>query len=43
MSRVFTVGFEIDRAKATAKYLDGVLTLTLPKMVSAHIEPLRVE
>lgn len=43
MSRVFTVGFEIDRAKATAKYLDGVLTLTLPKMVSAHIKPLRVE
>jgi HSP20 family protein len=43
MSRIFTLGFDIDRAKATAKYLDGVLTLTLPKMVSAHIEPLRVE
>lgn len=42
-SRVFTLGFEIDRAKAAAKYLDGVLTLTLPKMMSAHIEPLVVE
>jgi HSP20 family protein len=42
-SRVFTLGFEIDRTKAVAKYLDGVLTLTLPKLVSAHMQPLTVE
>lgn len=41
-SRVFTLGHEIDRAKAVAKYLDGVLTLTLPKFVPAHVEPLIV-
>jgi len=42
-SRVFTLGFEVDRAKAEAKYTDGVLTLTLPKLVSAHVEPLVVK
>lgn len=43
MSRMFTLGQEIDRAGATAKYLDGVLTLTLPKKASAHAEPLVVQ
>lgn len=42
-SRVFSLGFEIDRAKATAKYLDGVLTLTLPKLAAAHAQPLVVQ
>ena len=42
-SRSFTLGQEVDRAKAEAKYVDGVLTLTLPKLVSAHVEPLKVE
>jgi len=42
-SRVFTLGFEVDRAKAIAKYVDGVLTLTLPKFVAAHVEPLHVQ
>lgn len=42
-SRVFTLGFEVDRSKAVAKYVDGVLTLTLPKMVSAHAETLVVQ
>ncbi len=42
-SRVFSLGFEIDRTKAVAKYLDGVLTLTLPKMMSAHAQPLVIE
>ena len=42
-SRMFTVGYEIDRAKAEAKYVDGVLTLTLPKLLSAHVEPLVVK
>jgi len=43
VSRVFTLGFEVDRAKALAKYADGVLTLTLPKFVAAHVEPLKVQ
>jgi HSP20 family protein len=42
-SRMFTVGVEIDRAKAVAKYLDGVLNLTLPKKMATHTEPLKVE
>lgn len=42
-SRVFTLGMEVDRAKAGAKYVDGVLTLTLPKMVHAGVEPLVVQ
>jgi HSP20 family protein len=42
-SRVFTLGYEIDRAKAVAKYADGVLTLTLPKLVSVQVEPLVVQ
>ncbi|MBL8323829.1 MAG: Hsp20/alpha crystallin family protein [Rubrivivax sp.] len=41
-SRVFTLGYEIDRAKAVAKFVDGALTLTLPKLVPAHAEPLKV-
>jgi HSP20 family protein len=41
-SRVFTLGYEIDREKAVAKYVDGVLTLTLPKFVPVHTEPLKV-
>jgi HSP20 family molecular chaperone IbpA len=39
---VFTLGSEVDRAKAEAKYVDGVLTLTLPKLLSAHVEPLKI-
>jgi len=42
-SRVFTLGFEVDRAKAIAKYVDGVLMLTLPKFVHAGVEPLVVQ
>jgi HSP20 family protein len=42
-SRTFSLGFEIDRAKAVAKYQDGVLSLTLPKKVSTHTEPLIVQ
>ena len=42
-SRVFTLGLEVDRAKAIAKYVDGVLTLTLPKLVHAGVEPLVVQ
>jgi HSP20 family protein len=42
-SRTFSLGFEIDRTKAVAKYQDGVLSLTLPKKVSTHTEPLVVQ
>jgi HSP20 family protein len=42
-SRMFTLGFEVDRSKAVAKYLDGVLTLVLPKKMSVHTEPLKIE
>lgn len=42
-TRIFTLGFEIDRANAAAKYADGVLTLTLPKLVHAGVEPLKVQ
>jgi HSP20 family protein len=41
-SRTFTLGMEIDRVKAVAKYVDGVLTLTLPKLVHAGVEPLKI-
>jgi HSP20 family protein len=41
-SRVFTLGYEIDRAKAVAKFVDGVLMLTLPKKVSVTAEPLKI-
>jgi HSP20 family protein len=34
MYRAFTLGHEIDQAKAQAKYVDGVLELTLPKLAS---------
>ena len=30
-------GFELDRERAVAKYLDGVLTLTLPKKAAADL------
>jgi HSP20 family protein len=42
-SRVFSLGCEIDRDKAVAKYLDGMLTLTLPKAMPVHGEALRIE
>ncbi len=41
-SRTFTLGHEVERAKAEAKYADGVLTLTLPKAASSRVEPLVV-
>jgi HSP20 family protein len=42
-SRVFTLGYEVDRAKAVAKYVDGVLMLTLPKFTHVGVEPLVVQ
>ena len=31
VSRAFTLGYEVDQEKATAKYDNGILELTLPK------------
>lgn len=42
-SRSFTLAHELDRAKAEAKYADGVLTLRLPKLASSHVEPLVIQ
>lgn len=42
-SRVFTLAYEVDRTKAAARYADGVLTLTLPKLVTAAVAPLVIE
>lgn len=41
-SRVFTLGFEVDRTRSVAKFVDGVLMLTLPKKVSGTTEPLKI-
>ena len=43
MSRMFTLGHELDRALAIAKYQDGVLTLTLPKKQGNGSQRLRIE
>ena len=42
-SRLFSLGLEVDRAKTVAKYVDGVLYLTLPKKMTVHSEPLKIE
>lgn len=42
-SRIFTLGYDVDRTKAVAKYLNGVLMLTLPKLVHVGVEPLKVQ
>ena len=42
VQRAFTLGHEIDQAKAQAKYADGVLALTLPKKIGAAAKKLPV-
>ena len=42
-SRSFTLPHEIDRARADAKYADGVLTLTLPKKQATAAKQLMIE
>ena len=42
-SRVFTLGAEVDRDKAEARYADGVLTLTLPKLAQPRGSTLTVK
>jgi HSP20 family protein len=42
VSRTFSLGQDVDEAKADAKYVDGVLTLELPKKASAAAKKLTV-
>lgn len=42
-SRTFTLGHDVERNKAEAKYADGVLTLKLPKAPSSSAESLVVK
>ncbi|MDA8127414.1 MAG: Hsp20/alpha crystallin family protein [Betaproteobacteria bacterium] len=43
VARTFTLGHDIDEAKAQARYTDGVLELTLPKKASAASKKLAVQ
>ncbi|OGA53937.1 MAG: heat-shock protein Hsp20 [Betaproteobacteria bacterium RIFCSPLOWO2_12_FULL_63_13] len=43
VSRSFRLGQEVDEAKATAKYTDGVLELVLPKKVAAASRRLTIQ
>ena len=43
VSRTFTVAQDVDDAKATAKYEDGVLTLELPKRASSATKRLAIQ
>lgn len=43
MSRSFSLAGDIDKATAKARYEDGVLTLTLPKMTAPGAHRLQVE
>ena len=41
--RSFTLGHDIDEAKAEAEYSDGVLKLTLPKKAGAETKKLTIK
>jgi HSP20 family protein len=41
-ARSFTLAWEVDEAKADAKYVDGVLMLTLPKKGGTAVKELAV-
>jgi HSP20 family protein len=43
VSRAFRLGQEIDEARASAKYNDGVLELTLPKKATAAAKQLTIQ
>jgi HSP20 family protein len=43
VSRAFRLSQEIDEARASAKYTDGVLELTLPKKASAAAKRLTIQ
>lgn len=42
VSRTFSLGQDVDEAKADAKYADGVLTLELPKKATAASKKLAI-
>lgn len=43
VSRSFQLGQDIDEARASAKFVDGVLELTLPKKASVQAKRLTIE
>ena len=43
VSRSFTLGSEIDEAQSQAKYIDGVLELTLAKKAAAATKTLSIQ
>lgn len=43
VSRTFSVAQDVDEAKVTAKYEDGVLTLELPKKATAAAKRIAIE
>ena len=43
VSRSFQLGQDIDEGKATAKFTDGVLSLTLPKKAEAQAKRLSID
>ncbi|TAH45812.1 MAG: Hsp20/alpha crystallin family protein [Betaproteobacteria bacterium] len=43
VSRSFQLGQDVDEAKATAKFSDGVLALTLPKKAEAQAKRLTID
>jgi HSP20 family protein len=43
VARAFRLAQEVDESKASARYADGVLELTLPKKAAAAAKPLAVQ
>jgi len=43
ISRAFRLGQEIDQSRASAKYVDGVLELTLPKKETASAKQIAIQ
>ena len=43
VSRSFRLGQEVDQAKASAKYTDGVLELVLPKKIAASAKRVTIQ
>jgi len=43
MSRAFRLGQEVDESRASAKYSDGVLELTLPKKTAAAAKRISIQ
>lgn len=43
VSRSFQLGTDVDEAHATAKYVDGLLELTLPKKTTTQAMRLKIE